>query len=263
VDSAIRVGTNYSSRLDPRIFSNQNVIMNVAKTALLLAAMAIIVLACGERKKPGGLTVISVLPESGDFGVVRQGETATYYLSIENLGPGNIMLLGVDGGCPGPAVKFDRAFLRPAEVTRAELTFDTTNFSGKLQQQLAIRTDNVEMPLFPFQVSGMVKPGFLITPQQYWVSRAELENSKKSVVSSLANLSDKTVTVRSISTTAGHVSALLDAKGKIPWKLSPGQSVDIKIDIMPVDADAVLSAKVIIQTKGVFKNRHEISVIEK
>jgi hypothetical protein len=237
--------------------------MNVAKTALVLAAMAIIALACGERKTPAGLTVITVLPERGDFGIVRQGETATYYLSIENLGPGNIMLLGVEGGCPGPAVKFDRAFLRPAEITRAELTFDTTNFAGKLQQHLAIRTDNVETPLFPFQVTGMVKPVFLISPQQHWVSKTELENSKKSVVSSLENLSDKTVTIKSVSTTAGHVDAHLDIKGKMPWKLLSGQSVDIKIDILPVDADAALTARVIVKTEGAARNRHEIGIIEK
>ncbi len=237
--------------------------MNVAKTALVLAAIAIIALGCGERKTLAGSAVISVLPESGDFGIVRQGETATYYLSIENLGPGNIMLLGVDGGCPGPAVKFDKAFLRPADVARAELTFDTMNYAGKLQQHLAIRTDNIEMPLFPFQVTGIIKPGFIITPQQYWIARAELESSQKSIVSSLANLSDKTVTIMSISTSSDHVAVSLDANGKMPWKLSPGESVDIKIDIMAVDVEAVFSAKVIIQTKGAASNRHEIAIKEK
>ncbi len=253
------------SLLDPGSLTEHNVSMNCARALFAAAILVLFFSACdgAERKTPEGFTTITITPDRGDFGVVNQGDPAQFTVEIENLGPGNITLLGIEGGCPEPDVKFENFFLLPGQKTKAEVSIDTTEFPGRMERQLAIRTGNIETPIFPFQVSGFVKPNLIITPEHYRFYRDEVKNQKNSLTSSLQNLSEKDVIVESIESSGSSLKAWPADKAEYPITIPAGGIMDIRIDIQPVKDDETFAGKVIIRMKNAAKNRYEISIVEK
>lgn len=91
---------------------------------------------------PASAQVISVDPLSFDFGVMKQQQTKTVYVTVTNEGAAELRLLDVkaDCGCTVPTPETD--VLAPGESTRIEIQFNSKKFNGTVVKAVNITSND-------------------------------------------------------------------------------------------------------------------------
>jgi len=95
-------------------------------------------------------------PFTWDFGQVKEAEVLKHEFILKNdsTKPLNIKEVNTSCGCTVSEVK--KKNLEPGESTLIEVKFDSTGYSGSVQQYIYVNTDSIENPVIRFTIKADV-----------------------------------------------------------------------------------------------------------
>ncbi|HYN03271.1 MAG TPA: DUF1573 domain-containing protein [Vicinamibacteria bacterium] len=126
-----------------------------------LAAVAVVTLlsvAGGADERPTAAPRIQVEPEGFDFGKAQPGKTLRKEFTIRNFGDAVLVIEGVSTTCGCTAAISAQSRVEPGGRTSLRVTFETRTFSGKVERQVLVRSNDPKTPLLQVRVSATVEP---------------------------------------------------------------------------------------------------------
>lgn len=100
-----------------------------------------------------------------DFGQVKRGEKLKYRFTFKNIGKGPLKVQGVHAacGCTAAEVQADREYA-PQESGAVDVTFDTTDFNGRIVKAVTVMTNERHVPDRTLSVSATIVSEFEVSP---------------------------------------------------------------------------------------------------
>ena len=122
----------------------------------LLAALALPRLSLGQDKQAPAPR-IRVEPEAFDFGKTLPGKTLRKEFSLRNFGDAELVIEGVSTTCGCTAAITAKTRLEAGGSTQLQVTLETRSYSGKLERQVLVRSNDPKTPLLSVRVSATVE----------------------------------------------------------------------------------------------------------
>ena len=101
---------------------------------------------------------IRVEPESFDFGRALPGKTLRKEFTVRNFGDAELVILGITSTCGCTAGLTADSRVKPGRSTPLRVTLETRSYSGKLERQVLVRSNDPKTPLLQVRVSVTVEP---------------------------------------------------------------------------------------------------------
>lgn len=127
---------------------------------VLLGLVAAALLAAGaasgrteEQKTPR----IRVEPETFDFGKALPARTLRKEFTLSNFGDAALVIENVSTTCGCTAALASDTKLAPGSSTMLRVTLETRSYSGKLERQVLVRSNDPKTPLLTVKVSATVE----------------------------------------------------------------------------------------------------------
>lgn len=127
---------------------------------VLLGLVAAALLAAGaasgrteEQKTPR----IRVEPETFDFGKALPAKTLRKEFTLSNFGDAELVIENVSTTCGCTAALASDTKLAPGSSTMLRVTLETRSYSGKLERQVLVRSNDPKTPLLTVKVSATVE----------------------------------------------------------------------------------------------------------
>ena len=128
-----------------------------AVAGLGLSALAPVLPAVAGEEKPAAAPRVRVEPEGFDFGRAQQNKTLRKEFTLRNFGDAVLVIEGVTTTCGCTAAITAETRLEPGASTQLRVTLETRSYSGKLERQVLVRSNDPETPLLPVKVSATVE----------------------------------------------------------------------------------------------------------
>jgi hypothetical protein len=129
----------------------------VRRRTAALAFLALVATAAGADEKPVPAPRIQVEPESFDFGSVQQGKTLRRDFTIRNFGDAELVIEGVSTTCGCTAALAAQSRVEPGGRTVLRVTFETRTYSGKVERNVMVRSNDPKAPLVQVRVGATVE----------------------------------------------------------------------------------------------------------
>jgi hypothetical protein len=129
----------------------------VRRLITALAAVVLLTAAAGAEEKPAAAPRIRVEPESFDFGKALPGKTLRKEFTIRNFGDAALVIEGVSTTCGCTAALAAESRIKPGGSTPLRVTLETRRYSGKVEKQVLVRSNDPKTPLLQVRVSATVE----------------------------------------------------------------------------------------------------------
>ena len=130
------------------------------RRCVLLGLVAAALIAAGaasgrgeEQKTPR----IRVEPETFDFGKALPARTLRKEFTLSNFGDAALVIENVSTTCGCTAALASDTKLAPGSSTVLRVTLETRSYSGKLERQVLVRSNDPNTPLLTVKVSATVE----------------------------------------------------------------------------------------------------------
>ena len=123
-----------------------------------LAVATFLAVPLGADEKAAAAPRIQVEPESFDFGKAQPGKTLRKEFTIRNFGDATLVIEVVSTSCGCTAAISAQSRVEPGGRTSLRVTFDTRTFSGKVEKDVLVRSNDPKTPLLQVRVSATVEP---------------------------------------------------------------------------------------------------------
>jgi hypothetical protein len=130
----------------------------VRRRVAALAVAALVAVGAGSDEKPAAAPRIRVEPESFDFGKAQPGKTLRKDFTIRNFGDAELVIEDVSTTCGCTAALSAQSRVEPGGRTALRVTFETRSYSGKVERQVLVRSNDPKAPLVQVRVSATVEP---------------------------------------------------------------------------------------------------------
>jgi hypothetical protein len=130
----------------------------VRRRLAALAVAAFLAVPLGADEKAAAAPRIRVEPEGFDFGKAQPGKTLRKEFTIRNFGDAELVIEGVSTTCGCTAAISAQSRVEPGGRTSLRVTFDTRTFSGKVERDVLVRSNDPKTPLVQVRVSATVEP---------------------------------------------------------------------------------------------------------
>jgi hypothetical protein len=127
------------------------------RAVLALLAAALVASAAGVRAEEPKTPRIRVEPEAFDFGKALPGKTLRKEFTLSNFGDGPLEIANVSTTCGCTAALASDTKLAPGGSTVLRVTLETRSYSGKLERQVLVRSNDPKTPLLTVKVSATVE----------------------------------------------------------------------------------------------------------
>jgi hypothetical protein len=124
--------------------------------AFLAAASLLAAGAAAEEKGPSGPR-IRVDPESFDFGKALPNRVLRREFAIRNFGDAPLVIEGVSTTCGCTAALTAARRVEPGGSTSLRVTLETRRYSGRVERQVLVRSNDPKTPLLQVTVSATVE----------------------------------------------------------------------------------------------------------
>ena len=122
----------------------------------LVAALVAPQPSLGEDKEAASPR-IRVEPEAFDFGKTLPGKTLRKEFTLRNFGEAKLVIERVTTTCGCTAAITAATRLEPGGSTQLSVTLETRSYSGKLERQVLVRSNDPKTPLLTIRVSATVE----------------------------------------------------------------------------------------------------------
>ena len=123
---------------------------------VVLAAATLLTVAAGAEEKPKAAPRIRVEPESFDFGNALPGKTLRKEFTLRNFGDAELVIESVSTTCGCTAALAADTHVKPGGSTPLRVTLETRRYSGKVERQVLVRSNDPKTPLLQVRVSATV-----------------------------------------------------------------------------------------------------------
>jgi hypothetical protein len=127
------------------------------RTAGALLAMAALLGAAGAEEKAPPAPRIRVEPESFDFGKALPGKVLRKEFALRNFGDAPLLIEGVSTTCGCTAALADERRVPPGGSTALRVSLETRKYSGRVERQVLVRSNDPKAPLLTVTVSATVE----------------------------------------------------------------------------------------------------------
>ncbi len=131
--------------------------MRRRKLLVLLAAAARGAGAASGRAEEPKTPRIRVEPEAFDFGKALPAKTLRKEFTLSNFGDAALVIENVSTTCGCTAALASDTKLAPGSSTVLRVTLETRSYSGKLERQVLVRSNDPKTPLLTVTVSATVE----------------------------------------------------------------------------------------------------------
>ncbi len=100
---------------------------------------------------------IRVEPDGFDFGKALPGKTLRKEFTLRNFGDAELVIEGVTTTCGCTAALTADTRVSPGGSTLLRVTLETRSYSGKLERQVLVRSNDTKTPLLAVRVSATVE----------------------------------------------------------------------------------------------------------
>jgi hypothetical protein len=132
--------------------SRANVLPGLVAAALALSA-AVPAASAEQAKAPR----IAVEPESFDFGKALPGKTLRKEFTLKNYGDAELVIERVSTTCGCTAALTSDKQVPPGGSTILRVTLETRSYSGRVERQVLVRSNDPKTPLLTVKVSATVE----------------------------------------------------------------------------------------------------------
>jgi hypothetical protein len=122
----------------------------------LVAALGLSRPSLGQDKQAAAPR-IRVEPEAFDFGKTLPGKTLRKEFTLRNFGDAELVIEGVTTTCGCTAAISAKTRLEAGGSTQLTVTLETRSYSGKLERQVLVRSNDPKTPLLTVRVSATVE----------------------------------------------------------------------------------------------------------
>jgi Protein of unknown function (DUF1573) len=123
----------------------------------LAAAALLLACAAGGRAEDPKTPRISVEPEAFDFGKALPGKTLRKEFTLRNFGDAELLIDKVSTTCGCTAALASDTKLQPGGSTLLRVTLETRSYSGKVERQVLVRSNDPKTPLLTVKISATVE----------------------------------------------------------------------------------------------------------
>jgi len=124
---------------------------------LWLVAAALLAGAASGRAEEPKTPRIRVEPEAFDFGKALPAKTLRKEFTLSNFGDAALVIENVSTTCGCTAALASDTKLAPGSSTVLRVTLETRSYSGKLERQVLVRSNDPKTPLLTVRVSATVE----------------------------------------------------------------------------------------------------------
>lgn len=136
--------------------------MNMRRLFLFLIILVSFVSSgCNQRQNPQSqkyLVSSQAVSDSDtwDFGQVRQGAILKHDFIFKNESKKVLKIQEITTSCGCTVSKVIKKTLLPDEATLIEVTFDSRDYAGSVQQYIYVHTDNLDKPVIRYIIKANV-----------------------------------------------------------------------------------------------------------
>lgn len=178
------------------------------------------------------------------FGSVYQGAVVKHTFTLRNSGKDTLQIENVRSSCGCTVAMADKKAVAPGETTRIEASFNSDRFSGHVNKDIYVQSNDPVQPVTKLSITGEVKVELSITPSTIYFSGLK-EGVPVNRRLALVNNSEKTITIREISSTVP------DIRFELPkLKLQPGERTELSLMVDNVTRDTKLTGNLTIHISG-------------
>jgi len=91
-----------------------------------------------------------------DFGKIKEGQVVKHTFILKNESAKTLRIKGINTSCGCTISEIKKKILRVNESTEIEVKFDTSGYSGMVQQYVYVETDNLKEPILKFTIKADV-----------------------------------------------------------------------------------------------------------
>jgi hypothetical protein len=96
-------------------------------------------------------------PESFDFGRALPDKTLRKEFTIRNFGDAELVIEGISTSCGCTAALTAEKRVEPGGSTPLRVTLETRSYSGRVERQVLVRSNDPDTPLLRVRVSATVE----------------------------------------------------------------------------------------------------------
>jgi Protein of unknown function (DUF1573) len=122
----------------------------------LIAALTARPVFAGDEKRAAAPR-IRVEPDGFDFGRAQQNKTLRKEFTLRNFGDAELVIDGVTTTCGCTAAITADKRVEPGGSTQLRVTLETRSYTGKVERQVLVRSNDPETPLLALKVSATVE----------------------------------------------------------------------------------------------------------
>jgi hypothetical protein len=129
----------------------------VRRRLAVLGAVALLAASARAEEKPRPGPRIRVDPESFDFGRALPDKTLRKEFTIRNFGDAELVIEGISTSCGCTAALTAEKRVEPGGSTPLRVTLETRSYSGRVERQVLVRSNDPATPLLRVRVSATVE----------------------------------------------------------------------------------------------------------
>jgi hypothetical protein len=123
----------------------------------LLAAAALVFACAAGRAEEQKAPRIAVEPDAFDFGKALPGKTLRKEFTLRNFGDAELVIENVSTSCGCTAALASDKQVKPGGSTLLRVTLETRSYSGRVERQVLVRSNDPATPLLTVKVSATVE----------------------------------------------------------------------------------------------------------
>jgi hypothetical protein len=210
------------------------------KTAMVLSAALFSSVTASAQTGPK----IEASEVQYSFGSVYQGTVVKHVFTLRNSGKDTLQIENVRSSCGCTVAMADKKAVAPGESTRIEANFNSDRFSGHVNKDIYVQSNDPVQPVTKLSITGEVKVDLSISPSTIYFSGLK-EGAQALRKLAITNNSENTITIREISSTVP------DLRFELPkLKLQPGERTELSLIVDKVTRDTRLTGNLTIHISG-------------
>jgi hypothetical protein len=188
-----------------------------------------------------------------DFGNIYRGKTVEHKVIARNIGNKTLELGRIDVSCGCTGTVGANTTIAPKKTGEVVITFNSTNFSGKIHKTVTINSNAENAPQTMIEFEGNVVQEIAVSPAQFWFRDAEVNRPTTSKIT-LTNNSAEPVSLTGFTSNLDGLQITLPSAA-----IKPGESVELVAELKAKVSTQVLNERVAIKTTS--KNEPEVQVL--